>query len=549
MASLTTSIGGWIFTAVKAAPEPGSDKRSKPNLASQIVFAVTPVLVLVVLALSAGWVGHELLEAIVAKHSKAAACVFIFNDLLCLLIFAVFCWVEWQTLVSWGRPALWIAIFLSLILLGLSLALFINDKLPEQNQNYGRAWLAFLILQIVLASVAWVIALGWMSDPNWLSLHGFYKVRLIRAYMGASNTHRGARRQDITESANQDDIPLCRLRNCQRGAPYHLINTTLNLVGGHDLTTAQRHAAYFTFSKLYCGSVRTGYRETKYYMGGKMSLGTAVAISGASASPNMGAKTPSAALAMLMTLNNVRLGYWAPTPSMKAAWTSPQARLWPYYTLREFLSQTNDLAQYCYLTDGGHFENTALYSLIERACKYIVLLDCGADPTPPCFADMGDALRRCRMDFGTEIELGVSPIQSNKKKIAEEHCIVGSIKYTADHLEKLGRAGEDPHGILIWVKPTLTGDEPADVRQYAIENGNFPQQTTADQWFDEAQFESYRKLGEHMIQNVFESLPSVKGLKSGGQCSSGTIGDIFHEAEAISDRKQALKAAQAAVLI
>jgi len=273
-----------------------------------------------------------------------------------------------------------------------------------------------------------------------------------------------------------------------------------------------------------------------------------VAISGAAASPNMGAKTPSAALAMLMTLNNVRLGYWAPTPSMDA-WTSPQARLWPYYTLREFLSQTNDLAQYCYLTDGGHFENTALYSLIERGCKYIVLLDCGADPRPPCFADMGDALRRCRMDFGTEIELDIKPLQSDKKKIAQEHWIVGTIKFSEDHLAKLQRRGEDPYGILIWIKPTLTGDEPADVRQYAIENRNFPQQTTADQWFDEAQFESYRKLGEHMIQNVFENLPSVKGLKPGGECSSGTIRDIFHEAEAISHRKQALKAAQAAVLI
>src|SRR5207248_8051027 len=144
------------------------------------------------------------------------------------------------------------------------------------------------------------------------------------------------------------------------------------------------------------------------------------------------------------------------------AWTSPQARLWPYYTLREFLSQTNDLAQYCYLTDGGHFENTALYSLIERGCKYIVLLDCGADPRPPCFADMGDALRRCRMDFGTEIDLEIDPFGQGAKRPATRHFIVGTIKYTAAHLKSLQRTDPkdaEEKGIIIWIKPMLTGDE------------------------------------------------------------------------------------------
>jgi len=209
---------------------------------------------------------------------------------------------------------------------------------------------------------------------------------------------------------------------------------------------------------------------------------------------------------MLMTLNNVRLGYWAPTPSMKS-WPKQQARLWPYYTLREFISQTNDLSDYCYLTDGGHFENSALYSLIERGCKYIVLVDCGADPTP-CFADMGDALRRCRMDFGAEIDLKIDPFGEGKKKPATEHFVVGTIKYSEVHLKTLKRHNadkkEEREGVIIWIKPTLTGDEPADVRQYAIENENFPQQTTADQWFDEAQFESYRRLGEHSIEAAFE---------------------------------------------
>jgi hypothetical protein len=35
----------------------------------------------------------------------------------------------------------------------------------------------------------------------------------------------------------------------------------------------------------------------------------------------------------------------------------------------------------------------------------------------------------------------------------------------------------------------------SDLVNYALTNDTFPQQTTLDQWFDEAQFESYRKLG------------------------------------------------------
>ena len=60
--------------------------------------------------------------------------------------------------------------------------------------------------------------------------------------------------------------------------------------------------------------------------------------------------------------------------------------------MREFLSQTNDLSSYCCLTDGGHFDNTGLYSLVQRGCRHIVVVDCGADPAPPSFEDLGDAL-------------------------------------------------------------------------------------------------------------------------------------------------------------
>jgi len=380
-----------------------------------------------------------------------------------------------------------------------------------------------------------------MVNPNALSMHAFYKERLVCAYLGASNLRRSEAAKLITEAAPGDDMPLRDLENCERGAPYHLINTTLNLVGGRDLTTAQRSAAAFVLSKYYCGSSRTGYRETREYMNGQLSLGAAVAISGAAASPNMGSKTPSAALSMLLTLLNVRLGYWAPTPN-KIEWRSPQARLWPFYTLREFLSQTNDLSSYCYLTDGAHFDNTGLYSLIERGCRYIVVVDSGADPKS-CFEDLGDVIRRCRIDFGTEIDLDISPLLSvrdgkdhdgNKSR----HFIVGAITYDVAHAESLGWTdfeAESRSGVIILFKPAVLNDESADVRQYRLENPIFPQQTTADQWYDETQFESYRRLGQFCAESAFRHSEVNQGsldrainkLRQGGDFDQQVVEDIF----------------------
>jgi hypothetical protein len=408
--------------------------------------------------------------------------------------------------------------------------------------------LAYAALVWLTITVTWVIALGWMADPNALALHSFYKARLVRAYLGASNPRRRQQGADINDPAYGDDLDLsAALRGSEAGGPYHLVNTALNLVGGRDLTTAQRSAASFLLSPLFCGSVRTGYRRTTEYMRGAMTLGAAVAASGAAASPNMGARTPSAALAMLLALFNVRLGLWVPTPH-REHWRSPQARVWPYYLLRESLSQTNDLVSYCYLTDGGHFDNTGLYALVERACRYIVVVDDGADPEP-CFEDIGDAIRRCRIDFGAEIELDASGFRRTQRHLvdgdevrlatitladgrrATVHTSVGSVRYAPAHLLALGRdpeacrrSGSDV-GTIVWIKPALTGDEGVDVMQYGLQNAAFPQQTTADQWFDEAQFESYRRLGQHSAAHAFAG--AVEALASGGPVTQDDVPALF----------------------
>jgi hypothetical protein len=389
----------------------------------------------------------------------------------------------------------------------------------------------YLVLGLLAAICVWVAALGWMVDPNAVSMHQFYKGRLVRAYLGASNMHRyKLRTKEISETVAGDDLPLKSLTNCERGGPYHLINTTLNLSAGRDLATAQRSASSFVLSQKYCGSRRTKYCPTDQYMNGQLSLGTAVAASGAAVSPSMGSKKPTSALAMLMTLLNVRLGYWAPTPNRKG-WNSSQPRLWPFYLVREFLSQTNDLSDYCYLTDGGHFDNTGLYSLIERGCRFVVLVDCGADPKPSRFEDLGEAIRRCRIDFGTEINLKLDSLLKSDSPATSQCFAVGKIKFTEKHLRSL--RGDDEgngvqyeawkhEGIIVYIKPSLIASAPADVRGYAFENKFFPQQPTTNQWFGEAQFESYRRLGVSCAYSAFKQIGS-ESLENHGRLSMRKI--------------------------
>jgi hypothetical protein len=377
--------------------------------------------------------------------------------------------------------------------------------------NQESTKLLHISLGLLATTITWVIALGWMADPNAISMYGFYKGRLVRAYLGASNPKRLAKLYEITETVVGDDVLLTDMNNCERGAPYHLLNTTLNLTGGRDLATAQRSSAMFVLSRLYCGSFRTGFQRSKRYANGSLSLGMAVATSGAAVSPGMGAGKTTASQSMLMTLLNLRLGFWAPTPGGEH-WESRQTRLWPLHTVREFLSQTSDLSSYCYLTDGGHFDNLGIYSLVERGCRYIVAVDAVADPEP-CFSDLGNAIRRCRIDFNADIDLDITSfIKPKDDPVVNQHYAVGQIVYSEEHVKKLGwndTTLSARTGVIVYIKSSLLRNEKelrADVRQYGIENAAFPQQSTINQWFDEAQFESYRQLGKHCCLNAFDKV-------------------------------------------
>ena len=88
---------------------------------------------------------------------------------------------------------------------------------------------------------------------------------------------------------------------------------------------------------------------------------------------------------------------------------------------------------------------------------------------------------------------------------SHDYCAVATIRYS-----DVDSCPEDANGVLLYIKPAILGrDEPRDVLQYSAANKAFPHQSTVDQLFDESQFESYRRLGYHVVDTLAAAGPAT----------------------------------------
>jgi hypothetical protein len=327
---------------------------------------------------------------------------------------------------------------------------------------------------------------------NRFSLHGMYRQRLVRTFLGASHVDRQP--NAFTGFDPADDLRVHDLADVR---PLHVIKATLNNVSATNYGRTERRADAFTFSPLHVGCPVLGYRRAPEYGsdgGGPatgISLGMAMAVSGAAASPAMGMFS-SQARAFLLTLANARLGLWFGNPSDARSWQRSEPSLGVGPVVRELLGLETETNPYIYLSDGGHFENLGLWSLVVRRCGVIVVSDAGCDPDGT-FADLSNAIRRIRIDLGIPIEISTADVTRRAPGYSRTHVALGTIRYGAVD-------GPDaPDGLLLYIKATLTGDEPVDVANFAALDPAFPHDSTADQFFDEDRFESYRALGYHSV--------------------------------------------------
>jgi len=171
---------------------------------------------------------------------------------------------------------------------------------------------------------------------------------------------------------------------------------------------------------------------------------------------------------------NVRLGWWIGNPRL-GDWKRCNPRTGIAYLLKDLIGKSDIDSDYVCLSDGGHFDNMGLYELIRRRCTFILLGDAEEDQQSTC-EGLANAIRLCRIDFGVEINLDVSKIteKDKKTKYCKKHVVKGTIKYPGN---------TQPTGTIIYVKTALNGEEPVDIREYFINNPEFPQQSTGDQFF------------------------------------------------------------------
>ncbi|WEN15854.1 patatin-like phospholipase family protein [Rhodanobacter sp. AS-Z3] len=428
-------------------------------------------------------------------------------------------------------PLALIANLCGLLLLGLLLLCWLSALqyllfFMGTTTSAAQAWMRWLA--VVLPCLAYAGLTGRnLQAINRSSLHAFYRSRIARTYVAVGNQPAAAagptrfpfsplQSKDsaaaqavvkVTELLDHDDVALTDYAPHVHGGPIHLINCCINQ------TVDDRTEAFNADRKGICLTigpfgVETGTqpaRTVAVAVGSVEPLrGTTlaewIAISGAAAGSGMGSMTRPG-IAVLTFLSGFRLGYWwrnrlgKPSLSWSLLGKSRAA-------LQEMLARFPGLqGPVWYLSDGGHFDNTGVYALLKRELKLIVLADCGADPNY-LFADAESLIRKARIDYAATIEF-IDPATLPADRIdpallarlgtpdsvmpgpGEQSLLLARIRY---------RSGNT--GALLVVKPRQPPDSPLDLVGYANRDTRFPQQGTDDQFFDEAQWESYCQLGE-----------------------------------------------------
>lgn len=377
-------------------------------------------------------------------------------------------------------PQVLAAVILSLIAFGMVLLI-----LTAADQH----WLGWLMTGAGAITVLMLL----FFDPNLMGLHVFYRARLARTFIGAA--HGEAPGQ--LEPHSKDDLPINRLRSLP--GPLHLICCAANDLSSVDpLASRDRGADSAVLSPVSfsVGSEWRSWRDIREEGGLVPTLAAAMTASGAAFQSRLGSMPmrQGPAVSFLMTAFNLRLGLWVPHPTRsRGQWYDRMLVGLPFY--KELLGRSRARGQEVLLSDGGYFDNLGLYELVRRHCRFILVSDCGMD-SDTGFDDLANAVRRVREDFGVEIRIDVSPLRANAESgLSRQPIVVGDIEYP-----------DGDTGMMLLLTPTLTGNEPPDITQYKARNADFPHETTGDRFYDEAQWEAYRRLGEHVALTVFGPL-------------------------------------------
>ena len=378
-------------------------------------------------------------------------------------------------------------------------------------------------------SLALLLLLTLVFDQTRMSLHPFYKRRLSTAYVVERTTTGQAREIDFDEVLRLSSHAGRTPDGDGALLPELLVCAAAN-VSGTPMAPAGRRVTPYVFSASYVGGPRLGYVRTSQLealvedraYAKDLTLVGATAVSGAAVASAMGKL--SGPFNVLLALTNSRLGAWLPNPayhfgastgSPQQQWLRPpcrpQVRRLPYWFREIFGSYPSDIP-FVYVTDGGHYENLGLLELLRRRCNLILCIDASADHD---LRDLTDAVLQAREELGVRIELpdladlrphppaagpggGLDTEMPSSYaaqlaaagRLARSCVTVGSYRYP-EHVAGTPRGP----GRLVVARAVLTPQMPVELLAHAVRNRHFPNDPTADQWFDIDRFEAYRQLG------------------------------------------------------
>ena len=443
----------------------------------------------------------------------------------------------------WGRIAghgKWtnIVIMIGAIVLSYGV-LLLGYELSRTMIDGDFAVRAMLSAIIIIALIA-----GWFVNTNHIGLHRFYRDRLMEAFM-PDDDQLHSELNHMACGANEFLLSEAWPGKSAKG-PYHIVNANVVLSKSETRKYKLRAGDNFILSPLYMGSSATGWHKTAQSFNKDMTLASAMAISGAAANPRGAAGgrgiTRNAAVAIIMSLLNVRLGYWIPNPVFAGRRPMLPVRpnhFWPggFYAIAR-RGYTED-SKWLELADGGHFENLAIYELVRRRCGLIIVSDGGQD-IASSYADLVTAVQRIGSDFGATVYFDMqvkdkktgkfeksSPAQMIAKssntdypkgaEFADKGYVIGRIDY-GDR----GGNGYPKSGILLYLKSTLILDLAIRAKGYRGAHPEFPNQSTGDQFFDEEQFEAYREVGYRICEQMIDDL-ELQRLFRNGRPAIGTL--------------------------
>lgn len=405
----------------------------------------------------------------------------------------------------------------SLLVIGYSLSVFaLFYYFNDSNVLVHGLLISFAIL---------ALAICFFANINNISLHQFYRDRLMEAFMPDKSS---VADEKVHYASGADRLVLSDLapglefgKIKQRGElPYPIISANAILVNDQNRKVSSRGGDSFLLSPLFVGCNATGWRRTDSYQAihGALTLASAVAASGAAQNARAAyvgkGFTRDYLVSIVMTLLNMRLGMWVANPKRK------NKKIPRYYhpvvsyglfggVIGSGYSANSDFLE---LSDGGHFENLGLYELVRRKTEIILLIDAEEDEKLS-FPGFVSAIARIRSDFQVTFKFAADKGPEYLAPDQDLKFPYGAPSASQPYFVCLIDYGTSK-GVLIYIKSALIKDLSVTALGYKAENDTFPSQNTLNQFFEPPQFEAYRELGFQSATIVARDLELQENINS-----------------------------------